>query len=63
MYPLILHHKEVMVARTSIISESEVSNTVLCLPRFIAVRNKNCLKSTSVITVASMKNMMAPVIV
>ena len=50
-----------MVARTLIISESELSITVLCLlcsPRFTAVQIKNCLKSISVITVATMKNTM-----
>ena len=48
-----------MVARASIISESEVYITVLCLI-------KNCSKGMSVITVATMKNMMvtcAPVII
>ena len=47
-----------MVLRASIMSESEVSITVLCLlcsSRYTAVQIKNCLKSTSVITV---KNMM-----
>jgi len=47
-----------MVARASI---SEVSIIVLCLlcsPRYTALRIKNCLKSTSVITVAAMKNTM-----
>ena len=63
MNPRILHHKAVMVARASIISESEVSITVLCLlcsPHYTAVRIKNCLKNTSVITVATMKNTMVP---
>ena len=49
MNPRIPHHK---VARASIISESEVSITVLCLlysPHYTAVRIKNCSKSTSVI--------------
>jgi len=57
------HHKVVMVARASIISDSEVSITVLCLlcsPRYTTVRIKNCSKSTSVITVATMKNMIVP---
>ena len=52
-----------MIARTLIISESEVSITVLCLlcsPRYTAVWIKNCSKSTSAITVATMKNMMVP---
>jgi len=59
MSPRIPHHMVVMVSRASIISESEVSITVLCLlcsPHYTAVRIKNCLKSTSVITVATMKN-------
>jgi len=52
MNPRILH------PHTSIISESEVSITVFCLPcspRYIAVQIKNCSKSTSVIKVATMK--------
>jgi len=63
MYPRILHHKVVMVARASIIPESEVSNAVLCLlcsPHYTAVRIKNCSKSISVIKVATMKNTMVP---
>ena len=55
------HHKIVIVARASIISESEVFVTVLCLlcsTRYTAVRIKNCSKSTSVITGATMKNTM-----
>jgi len=63
MKPRILHHKIVMVARASIISESEVSIMVLCLLcslHYTAVRIKNCSKSTSVIKVATMKNMMVP---
>jgi len=50
-------------------SEGEVSIIILCLPcspRYTAVRTKNCSKSRSVITVATMKNTMmlrAPVIV
>jgi len=47
--------------RALIISESEVSITVLCLlclPRYTAVQIKNCLKSISVIKVATMKNML-----
>ena len=56
MNPHILHHKIVMVSHTPIIFESEVSLTVLCLlclHRYIAIRIKNCSKSTSVITVAT----------
>jgi len=47
-----------MVARASVISESEVSITVLCLPcllHYTAVWTKNCFKSMSVITVATIK--------
>ena len=61
MNPRIPHH--ITVARASIISESEVPITVLCLlrpPHYTAIRIKNCSKSTSVITVATMKNTMAP---
>jgi len=61
MNPRILHRKVVMVAHALIISESEVSITVLCLlcsPCYRAVRIKNCFKSMSVITVATMKNTM-----
>jgi len=60
MNPRILHHKDPC---TSIISESEVSITVLCLlcsPRYTAVQIKNCLKSTCVIKVATMKKTMVP---
>ena len=63
MNPHIPHHKVVMVARASIVSESEVSITILCLlclPCYTAVRIKNCLKSTFIITVATMKNTMVP---
>jgi len=59
MSPCILHHKVVMVPCASIISESEVSITALCLlcsPRYTAVQIKNCSKSISVIKVAIMKN-------
>jgi len=58
-----------MIPCASIISESEVSIAapcLLCSPSYTAVRIKNCLKSTSVIKVAIMKNKMvlhAPVIV
>jgi len=48
----------VMVAHTSIISESEVSITFLCLlcsPHYTAVRIKNCSTSISVFKVATMK--------
>jgi len=58
MNPHILHYK---VLCASIISESEVSITVLCLlcsTRYTAVQIKNCSKSTSVIKVATMKNTM-----
>ena len=58
MNPHIPHHKVEMVLRASIISESEVSIKVLCpqySPRYTAVHIKNCLKSTSVIKVATMK--------
>jgi len=67
---IILHYKVVvMVPRASIMSESEVSITVLCLlcsPRWTAVRIKNCSKSMRAIKVTIMKNMMvlcAPFIV
>jgi len=63
MNPCIPHHKVVRVARASIISESEVSFTILCLlcsPRYTAVRIKNCSKSTSVIKVPTTRNMMVP---
>jgi len=63
MNPRILHHKEEIVARVLIISESEVSIIVLCLlcsPRYTAVRTKNCSKTTSVIKAATMKNTMEP---
>ena len=63
MNPRILYHKVVMVAHASIISESEVSITVfglLCSPHYTAVQIKNCSKSTSVIKVAMMRNMMVP---
>jgi len=69
MNACILHHKVVMVLRTSIISEREISIKVLCLlcsPRYIAVWIKNCSKSTSIIKVDTVKNMMVlhtPVIV
>ena len=52
MNPRIPHHKVVIVVCASIISESEVSITVLCLlcsPHYTAVRIKKCLKSTSVL--------------
>jgi len=63
MNPRIMHHKVVMVVRASIISESEVSITVLSLlysPHYTAARTKNCSKSTSVISVATIKNTMMP---
>ena len=52
-----------MTARASIISESEVSITALCLlcsPRYTTVRIKNCSKSMSVIKVATARNMIVP---
>ena len=55
MNPHIPHHN---VPCASIIPESEVSIMVLCLPcspRYTAVQIKNCLNSTSVIKVATMK--------
>jgi len=55
----ILHNKVAMVLYSSIVSESEVSITVLCqlcLPHYIAVRTQNCLKSTSVINIAIVKS-------
>jgi len=64
MNPRILHHKVVMILCASIISESEVSITVLCLlcsSHYTAVKIKNCLKSMSVIKVATTK-IQAPVI-
>ena len=42
MNPHIPHHKIVLVARASIISESEVSITLLCSPCYTAVQTKNC---------------------
>ena len=54
MNPRIPHHK---VPCTSIISESEESITVLCLPcspHYTAVQIKNCSKSMPVIKVATM---------
>ena len=62
-WPHIPHYDIVMIARASIISESEVSITVLCLlgsPRYTAVRIKNCLKSMSVIKVATARNTIVP---
>jgi len=50
-----------MVPRASIISESEVSTTALCLlcsPSYTAVQINS--KSTSVIKVAALKNMIVP---
>ena len=63
MNPCIPHHYVIMVARTSIISESEVSITILCLlcsPCYTTVRIKNCSKGTSVIKVATMRNTVVP---
>ena len=59
-WPRIPHH---MIARASIISESEASITVLCLlgsPRYTAVWIKNCSKSMSVIKVATARNTIVP---
>ena len=58
MNPRILHHKVVMVLHALIISESQVSITVLCSPRYTAVQIKNSLKSAPVIIVATVKNTM-----
>jgi len=58
MNPCILYHKVVMVPQASIIPESEVSITVLCLPcslHYTVVRIKNCSKCTPLIKVATMK--------
>jgi len=55
MNPRIPHHKVVMVLHTSIICESEVSITVLCLLHTV-VRIKNCSKSMCVIKVATLIN-------
>ena len=58
MNPRIPHHKAVMFLRASIISESEVSITTICLPCspcYTAVQIKNCSNSTSVIKVATMQ--------
>ena len=55
MNPRIPHHK---VAHISIISESEVFITVLCLPcspRYTALRLKKCSKSMPVIKVVTMR--------
>jgi len=60
MNPRIPHRK---VPCASIISESEVSITILCLlcsPCYTAAWIKNCSKSTSIIKVATTKNMMVP---
>ena len=59
MNPRILHHMVVVVLHASIISESEVSITVLCLLsslRYTAVQIKNFLESMSVIKVPTLKN-------
>ena len=58
-WPRIPHHNVVTIVHASIISESEVSITVPCLlgsARYTAVRIKKCLKSTSALEVATMKN-------
>ena len=62
-WPRIPHHNVVMIARASIISESKVSITVLCLlclPCYTAVWIKNCSKSMSVIKVATARNTIVP---
>ena len=49
--------------RTSVISESEVSITALCLlcsPSYTVVQSENYSKSTSVINVAAVKNTTVP---
>ena len=49
MNTCIPHHKIVMVAHASMISESEVSINILCQlcsPRYTAERIKNCSKNT-----------------
>ena len=49
----------VMIARASIITESEVSITVLhllCSPRYTAIQIKTCLKGMSVIKVTTARN-------
>ena len=59
MKPHIPHQKEVMVPVISKLSESEVSIMLLyqlCLTPYTAMRIKNCLISTFVIEVATMKN-------
>ena len=56
-------HSGSMGPHASIISESEICITalyLLCLPSYTAVRIQNCLKSTSVIKVATVKNMIVP---
>jgi len=59
MNPRIPHYKKVMVACTSIIS-IHYSSFLLCSHHYTTVWIKNCSKSTSVIKVATMKNMMVP---
>jgi len=64
MYPRIIpRHNVVTVPCASIISESEVSITILCLlcsPRYTAVWIKNCSKNTPITKVTTMKNTMVP---
>ena len=61
MSPHIPHHNVVMVPRTWIISESEVSITVirlLCSSCCMVVQIKNCSKRTSIVKVATTTNTM-----
>jgi len=63
MNPHIPHHKVVMIPHASIISNSEVSITVLfllCSSRYTVVWINNCLNSMSVIKVATVKQMIVP---
>jgi len=66
--PLILHHKvgaNDSACLNYIWEWNILFITVLCLPcspRYTAIRIKNCLKSTPVIKVATMKNTMVPCI-
>ena len=53
MNPCILYYKVVMVPRTSVMSDSEISITVLCL---LCSQQELFEKSMSVIKIATMKN-------
>jgi len=58
-WPRIPHHNAIMIARASIIFESEISIAVLCLlgsPHYTVVRIKNYSKSMSMINVATTRN-------